>query len=93
MCIRDRYGMLHHFWYGMELSTPDMLTHLKQRAMIEFLRPEKVNASDIHHRLKAIYGDKTVDGSTVSRWAIQFCASEAGKANIEDEPHLSLIHI
>ena len=53
----------------MESSTPAMSTRLKQRGVIEFLTAEKVNASDIHRRLKAVYGDETVD-LTVSRWAI-----------------------
>ena len=29
-----------------------------------------MNASDIHRRLNAVYVNKTVDRSTVSRWAI-----------------------
>ena len=40
----------------METSTAGMSTHLKQRTVIEFLTAEKMNASDIHRRLKAIYG-------------------------------------
>lgn len=33
-----------------------------------------------------MYGDETVDRSTVNRLTIKFPASEAGKAFIEDEP-------
>ena len=54
--------------------------------MVEFLTAEKVNASDILSRLKAIYRDETVDRSTMSNWAIKFRELEAGKANIEYEP-------
>ena len=44
----------------MESSTPAMSTRLKQRAVIEFLT-ETVNASNIHRRLKAVYGAETID--------------------------------
>lgn len=63
-----------------------MSTRLKQRAVIEFLTAENVNPSDIYRRLKPVYGDETVDRTTVNRWAIKFRVSEAGKANIEDKP-------
>ena len=41
----------------------------KQRAVIEFLLAENQDISDIHRRLQNVYGDQTVDKSTVSRWA------------------------
>jgi len=68
------------------MSAPAMSTRLKQRAVIEFLTAENVNATDIHRRLKAVYSDESVSRSTVSKWAIKFRASEVGKANIDDEP-------
>ena len=40
----------------------------KQPAVIEFLTVEKVPPIEIHRRMQAVYGDKRVDVSTVSRW-------------------------
>ena len=63
-----------------------MSTRLKQRAVIEFLTAEGVNPTDIHRRLEVVYGDETVDRSTVNRWVIRFRTAEVGKASIGDEP-------
>ena len=64
--------MSSHFLQSpLLLSMPAMSTHLKQCAVIEFLTVGKVNANDIHHRLKAVYDDEAVDQSTVNRWAIK----------------------
>jgi hypothetical protein len=41
---------------------------LKQRAVTEFLVTEKESVTNIHRRLKNVYGDNAVDESTVSRW-------------------------
>ena len=46
---------------GMEVS-------LKQRCITEFLHAEKMVPTDIHQHLLNIYGDQTVDVSTVRRW-------------------------
>src|SRR5688572_27149477 len=70
----------------MESPERTMSTRLKQRAVIEFLTAEGVNPTDIHRRLRAVYGDGTIDLSTVNRWVIKFCASKVGKVSIEDEP-------
>ena len=43
-----------------------MSMRIKQRTVIEFLTAEKVNPSEIHRRLKAVYCDDTVDRSTVN---------------------------
>jgi hypothetical protein len=37
-----------------------MSTRVKQRAVIEFLTAEKVTPTEIHRRLKAVYGDDAV---------------------------------
>jgi hypothetical protein len=42
---------------------------LKQRTVIEFLVAEKKSVTNIHRRLKNVYGDNAVDKSTVSCWA------------------------
>jgi hypothetical protein len=38
-----------------------MSTRVKQPAVIEFLTAEKVTPTEIHRRLKAVYGDDAVD--------------------------------
>lgn len=63
-----------------------MSTRIKQRAVIGFLTAEKVTPTEIHRRLKKVYGDDAVDRSTVNRWVIKFRACEPGKTRIVDEP-------
>jgi hypothetical protein len=43
----------------------DMEVRMKQRRVTEFLHAEKFAPSDIHRRLLNVYGDQTVDVSTV----------------------------
>jgi len=62
-----------------------MLIRVKQRAVIEFLSAEKVTPTEIHRRLKAVYGDDAVDRTTVNRWVIKFRGCEPGKPIIVDE--------
>ena len=45
----------------------DMEVRMKQMCVIEFLHAEKIAPSDIHQRLLNVYGDQTVDVSTVGR--------------------------
>jgi len=59
---------------------------LKQRAVTEFLSAENVTPAEIHRRLQAVYGENTVKGTTVNRWAIKFRECEPGHANIVDQP-------
>lgn len=70
---------------SMETCSSAMSTRVKQRAVIEFLTAEKVTPTEIHRRLKAVYGDDAVDRSTVNRWVIKFRGCEPGKAIIVDE--------
>jgi hypothetical protein len=49
-----------------------MSTRLKQRAVTEFLIAENVTPAEIHLRLQAVYGENTVNRTTVNRWAIKF---------------------
>lgn len=51
----------------------------------EFLSAE--NIMPIHRRLKAVYGENTVDKTIVTRWAIKFRKCEPGRANIVHQPH------
>jgi hypothetical protein len=55
--------------------------------VIEFLSAENITPTEIHCRLKAAYGENTVDRTTVNHWAIKFRDCELGGANIVDQPH------
>jgi hypothetical protein len=43
-----------------------MSRRLKQRAVIQFLSTENVTATEIHRRLEPVYGENTVDRTTVN---------------------------
>ncbi len=55
---------------------------LCQRNVIEFLTAEKLIPNEIHHCLKAVYGDDTAVNGTVKRWVVKFGGWEPGKAII-----------
>ena len=61
----------------------DMEVCLKQRCVIEFLHVEKITPNDIHRRLLNVYGDQTVDVSTVRRWVERF---SSGESDVKDKP-------
>ena len=63
-----------------------MSTRLKQRAVTEFLSAENVTPAEINRRLQAVYGENTVNRTTVNRRAIKFRECEPGRANIVDQP-------
>jgi len=44
---------------------------------------KKIAPSDIHRRLLNIYGDQTVDVSTVRRWVARF---SSGDSDVKDKP-------
>ena len=67
---------------NMESCNGGMSTGLKQRAVTEFLSAENVMPAEIHRRLQAVYGENTVNRTTVNRWAIKFRECEPGHANI-----------
>ena len=71
---------------NMESCYGGMSTKLKQRAVTEFLSAENVTPAQIHRRLQSVYGENTVNRTTVNRWAIQFRECESGRANIVDQP-------
>ena len=56
---------------NMESCYGGMSTRLKQRAVTEFLSAENVTPAEIHRRLQAVYGENTVNRTTVNRWAIK----------------------
>jgi len=70
---------------NMESCYGGMSTRLRQRAVTEFLRAENVTPAEIHHHLQAVYGENTVNRTTVNRWAIKFRECELGHANIVDQ--------
>ena len=63
--------------------TSDMEVLMKQRCVIEFLHAEKIEPSDIHRHLLNVYGDQTVDVSTVRRWVARF---SSGDSDVKDKP-------
>ena len=62
----------------------DMEVRMKQRCVIEFLHAEKIAPNDINRRLLNVYGDQTVDVSTVRRWVARF--STVATATLKDKP-------
>ena len=70
----------------MESCYGGMSTRLKQRAVTEFLSAENVTPAEIHRLLQAVYGENTVNRTTVNHWAIKFRECESGRCNIVDQP-------
>ena len=71
---------------NMESCYSGIPTRLKQRAVTEFLSAENVTPAEIHRHLQAVYGENTVNRTTVNGWAIKFRKCEPGRANIVDQP-------
>ena len=44
-------------------------THMRQRAIVEFLTLENIPPIIIYQRIKAVYGDNSIDLRTVHQWA------------------------
>jgi len=63
-----------------------MSTRVKQRGVTEFLGADNVMPAEIHRRLQTVYGENTVNRTTVNRWAIKFRECEAGRAYIVHQP-------
>ena len=61
----------------------DMEVRMKQICVNEFLHAEKIAPSDIHRRLLNVYGDQTLDVSTVRRWVAHF---SSGDSDVKDKP-------
>lgn len=62
----------------------DIDVRIRQRSVIEFLNAEGETPIRIHERLKNVYGDATVDVSTVRRW-IRRCNETQGQTPLADE--------
>jgi len=61
----------------------DMEVRMKQRCVTEFLHAEKIAPNDNHRRFLDVYGDQTVDVSTVRRWVARF---SSGVSDVKDKP-------
>ena len=61
----------------------DMEVRMKQRCVTEFLHAEKIAPNNINRRLLNVYGDRTVDVSTVGRWVTRFSSVDS---DVNDKP-------
>ena len=61
----------------------DMEAQMKQRYVIEFFYAEKMAPTDIHQHFLKVYGDQTVDVSTVRWWITHF---SGGDNELKDKP-------
>jgi hypothetical protein len=72
--LPDIGAKFHSFLYtgsktvrvNMESSYGGMSTRFKQRAVTEFLSAENVTPAEIHRHLQTVYGENTVNGTTVN---------------------------
>jgi len=55
----------------------DMEVHIKQRCVTEFMNEEKMAPIDMHHYLLNVYGDQTVDVSTVRQWVVHLMSGSS----------------
>jgi hypothetical protein len=60
-----------------------MKVRKKQRCVLDFLYARKIAPVDTHRRLLNVYGDQTVDVSTVRRWLLGF---SSGGSDVRDRP-------
>jgi hypothetical protein len=70
----------------MESCYGSISTRLKQRSVTEFLSAENVTPAEIHRCLQAVYGENTVNRTTVNLWTIKFRECEPGRAKNVDQP-------
>ena len=55
----------------------DMEVHMKQRYALEIFHVEKMAPIDIHWLLLNVYGDWTLDVSSVRQWVLCFSSGES----------------
>jgi hypothetical protein len=63
-----------------------MSIRLKQHVVTEFLSAENLTLVEIHPRLQVVYGENTVNRTTINHWTIKFLECEPGCANNVDQP-------
>ena len=56
----------------------DIEMHMKQKCVTEFLHVAKMAPIDIHWHLLNVYGDQTLDVSTVRQWEVFFSSGDCG---------------
>jgi len=61
----------------------EMEVRMKQRCVIEFLHAENIAPNDIHRHLLNVYGEQTVDVTTVRRRVAHF---NSGNSDVKDKP-------
>ena len=61
---------VHFYRFGPPFNKGMYSSPVRQRSVIEFLTAEGEMPIRIHERLKNVYGDATVDVSTVRRWFV-----------------------
>src|SRR5215510_4540516 len=62
---------------------PEVNTRIRQRSVSEFLfKSGDISATVIHSKLKTVYGNETLDRSTIQRWVQRF---QTGDFDIRDK--------
>ena len=63
----------------------DMEVWMKQECAIGFLHAENMAPTNIHQYLLNVYGDQTVDVSTVRQWILYFSIGDSNVKDILDD--------
>jgi len=63
-------------------TASDTELHKKQMCVTEVLHAEKMALTDTHQHLLNVYGDQTVDVSTVRQWVVHFSSVNS---NVKDK--------
>ena len=64
--------------------TSDIEARKKKRYGTEFLHAEEIEPTDIHQDLLNVYGDQTVDESTLRQWMVHFSSDDS---EVKDKSH------
>ena len=70
----------------------DIEVRMKQRCLTESLCVEKIAPIDTHQCLVNIYGDQTVDVSTVRGWLVHSSSGDSGIKDHDPDSHAQLSH-
>ncbi|GBL77666.1 hypothetical protein AVEN_152895-1 [Araneus ventricosus] len=80
-----------HFWRVVSAVRCMMdSSRSAQRAVLQFLRAEGENASQIYSRMKEVYGDQCLARCTLFRWYQRY---ETGRINIKNLPLPGQAHV
>ena len=61
--------------------TSDLEVHMEQNCAVELFCAEKIALIDIHQRLLNVYGDQTVDVSTMRWRVVCFCRADSNSVS------------